>query len=130
VLVMDDEPAVRRVAMTMLTRLGYEVAGAADGGEAVSLARAASERGEPFDLLLMDLTVPGGMGGAEAMERIRAIDPTAVGVATSGYSNDPVMASCADYGFAGSVAKPYTVADLTQAVTGAMARRRSARELA
>ena len=123
VLVMDDEPAVRKVAMVILARLGFEVEGAADGGEAVARVRAASERGQRFDLLLMDLTVPGGMGGAEAMKQIRAIDPGVVGVATSGYSNDPVMASFGDYGFAGTVAKPYTVADLTQAISGALAKK-------
>jgi PAS domain S-box-containing protein len=126
VLVMDDEPAVRKVAMLMLSRLGYDVEGAADGEEAVERFRAAREQGRAFDLLIMDLTVPGGIGGAEAMQRIRELQPTAVGVATSGYSNDPVMASFAEYGFAGTVAKPYTVADLTQAVAGAMAKRQTA----
>jgi PAS domain S-box-containing protein len=126
VLVMDDEPAVRKVAMMMLSRLGYEVEGAADGEEAVARFRAAKEQGRAFDLLLLDLTVPGGIGGAEAMKRIREIQPTTIGVATSGYSNDPVMASFADYGFAGTVAKPYTVTDLTQAVAGALAGRQPA----
>ncbi|HSM92448.1 MAG TPA: ATP-binding protein [Anaeromyxobacteraceae bacterium] len=124
VLVMDDEPAVRKVAMTMLAKLGYEVDGAANGAEAVASVRDARGRGQPFDLLLMDLTVPGGMGGVEAMRQIRAFDPEVLGVATSGYSNDPVMAACEEYGFAGTVAKPYTVSDLTEAVARAMDARR------
>jgi PAS domain S-box-containing protein len=129
VLVMDDEPAVRRVATAMLTRIGYEVEAVADGGEAVARARAAREAGRSFDVLVMDLTVPGGMGGVEAMAHLRAADPDAVAVATSGYANDPVMARCADFGFVAALAKPYTPADLSAAIAEAR-RVRQARKAA
>jgi PAS domain S-box-containing protein len=120
VLVMDDEPTVRKVATVMLTRLGYDVAAAADGSEALDMVRAAREAGRPFEVLLMDLTVPGGMGGVEAAGRLPLVDSEAVAVATSGYSNDPVMARCRDFGFVGVIAKPYTPADLGQAISEAL----------
>jgi PAS domain S-box-containing protein len=118
-LVMDDEPAVLRVAVSMLTRLGFDVEATADGQAAVDRARVAREQGRPFDLVFVDLTVPGGMGGVEATEKIRAFDPGAVCVAASGYSNDPVIAKHRDYGFAAAVAKPYTLDDLSQAIATA-----------
>jgi len=121
VLVMDDEPAVRKVAAAMLERLGYEVETVTDGVAAVDAARAAWEQGRPFDLLLMDLTVPGGMGGLEAARQIHAFAPEAVCIATSGYSNDPVMSDYRDFGFASTVAKPYTPQDLEQALAAAAA---------
>jgi PAS domain S-box-containing protein len=124
VLVMDDEPQVRKVATVMLSRLGYDVEAACDGGEALEKARSAREAGRPFDVLLMDLTVVGGMGGAEAAERLPQVDPGAVAVATSGYSNDPVMARWKEHGFVAAVAKPYTPADLGAAIAEAVAAKR------
>jgi two-component system cell cycle sensor histidine kinase/response regulator CckA len=124
VLVMDDEPAVRRVATVMLERLGYDVEAAAEGAEALEKARAARAAGRPFDVLLLDLTVPGGMGGVEAAERLQFADPEAVAVATSGYSSDPVMARWGDFGFVAAIAKPYAPADLAAAIAEAIASKR------
>jgi PAS domain S-box-containing protein len=114
VLVMDDEASVRQVVGKMLSLLGYEAAFARDGREALDVWQQACLAGCPFDLAIMDLTVPGGMGGREAMRGLLALDPSAKGVVSSGYSDDPVMASFRDYGFADVLAKPYRVADLSR----------------
>jgi PAS domain S-box-containing protein len=116
ILVMDDEPPVRKVAAAMLARLGYDVESAAEGAAAIELARAAKEAGRPFDLVILDLTIQGGMGGVETLERLRERDPSVVAVAASGYSNDPVIARFREYGFAAALAKPFTVDDLARVV--------------
>ena len=112
VLVMDDEESVLEVLGAMLTALGYDVAFALDGSEAVALfeKRRATER--PIDLVVLDLTVRGGMGGAAALNRLREIDPGVNAVATSGYSNDPIMADYAAHGFIGRLEKPYLLEEL------------------
>jgi CheY-like chemotaxis protein len=113
---MDDERVVRSTAAGMLETLGYEVLAAADGAEAVALYEAERRAGRPIAAVLMDLTVPGGMGGVEALRRLRVIDPAVRAVATSGYSNDPVMAAHGAYGFSGVLPKPYTLDDLARAI--------------
>jgi two-component system cell cycle sensor histidine kinase/response regulator CckA len=112
VLVMDDDDAVRDVARETLAFLGYTVEVARDGAEAISRYEAARAEARPFDLLLLDLTVPGGMGGAETLARLRAVDPDIVAIVASGYSHDPVMADHRAYGFAAAVEKPYDVQKL------------------
>ncbi len=92
--------------------LGYEVELARDGTEAISLYRRARDSSYPFDVVVLDLTVPNGMGGAEAIERLREIDPEIKAVVSSGYSSDPIMADYTKYGFRGVVAKPYTAKEL------------------
>ena len=116
VLVMDDDEMIREIAQAMLENLGCEVEQAEEGEQALVMYRQAMEQGQPYDLLIMDLTVLSGMGGREAMEKIRQLDPTARALVSSGYSNDPVMANYADYGFSGAVSKPYTQDELAQAV--------------
>ena len=115
-LVMDDEVVVRKVATDMLEFLGYTVTACASGGEMLVLYQQALAAGQPFDLVLMDLTIPGGMGGVEAVRRLRLLDPDACAIVSSGYSNDPVFADPAAFGFQGLVAKPYRVDDLGRAV--------------
>ena len=107
VLFMDDEAPIRRMVTLMLGRLGCEVEVTADGREAVDRYLAEFGGARPFDLVIVDLTVPGGMGGLEALEKIRAIDPQVKAIVSSGYSSDPVLANHRAYGFAGRVAKPY-----------------------
>jgi two-component system, cell cycle sensor histidine kinase and response regulator CckA len=116
VLVMDDEPGIRGLAVALLEHLGMQVETAADGQQAIELYESARKRGEPFDLTIMDLTVPNGMGGKETIRQLRMLDPNVVAIVSSGYSNDPVMANFRDYGFAGVVPKPYSSADLAAAI--------------
>jgi PAS domain S-box-containing protein len=114
ILVMDDEAIVRDLAATMLTHLGYEVRTCADGEAAIRLYEEALAAGAPYAAVLMDLTVPGGMGGLEASRRILALDGDVCLIVSSGYSHDPVMAEYQAHGFAGVLAKPYTMAELEQ----------------
>ncbi len=116
ILIMDDEPAVREVAGELLGFLGYRVGYAEDGAEAIALYQEASASGEPFDLVIMDLTVPGKMGGKEAIQRLLEIDPQVKAIVSSGYSNDPIMADYPRYGFKGVIAKPYQLHQLSKTV--------------
>jgi CheY-like chemotaxis protein len=112
VLLMDDDRVVRRTAGAMLERLGCEVVHADHGARALVLYEEALDDGNPFDAVLMDLTVPGGMGGQEAVARLRTLDPEAVAIVYSGYSTDPVLANYADYGFDGRLSKPFRIREL------------------
>ncbi|MEW6116569.1 MAG: PAS domain S-box protein [Nitrospirota bacterium] len=116
VLVMDDEEIIRDVSGAMLRSMGYSVEYARDGEEAIDLYKRARASGDPFDVVVMDLTIPGGMGGKEAMARLREIDPAVKAIVSSGYSNDPVMAHYKEYGFAGMVIKPYRIQELSETV--------------
>ncbi len=116
VLVMDDEEDIRRLVISLLRRLGLEAVGVPDGAEAIRVYSEAKDSGRPFALAIMDLTVPGGMGGREAMEELRRLDPGIRAIVSSGYSNDPVLANYRDHGFAGMVEKPYEVEKLMECV--------------
>jgi len=116
VLLMDDENAIRQLGTAVVKRLGLDVTAVNDGAAVVSEYAAAREAGSPYDLVILDLTVPGGMGGAEAMQKLREMDANVKAIVSSGYSSDPVMANHRRYGFSGRVPKPYTAADLSAAV--------------
>ena len=120
ILVLDDEPLIRDLLCELLSTLGYEVETAAEGGATVRLYEQSVAAGRPFDLLILDLTIRGGLGGREALDQIRARFPAARAVVSSGYSQDPVMARWADYGFKGILAKPYTLEDLASLLARVM----------
>ncbi len=112
ILVMDDERMIRELAGEILWHLGYEVEFAGDGKEAIALYRTALKSPKPFDAVILDLTVRGGMGGKEAIQKLIEMDPDVRGIVSSGYSDDPGMTDFRKYGFSGVVAKPYTLQEL------------------
>ncbi len=114
VLVMDDEHIVRLAAGFMLRDLGYEAEFAKDGQEAVDLYRKSRELNRPFDTVIIDLTIPGGMGGKETIKMLKQINPGIKAIVSSGYSDDPIMSEYGSYGFQGVVEKPYTIEELGQ----------------
>jgi two-component system, cell cycle sensor histidine kinase and response regulator CckA len=116
VLIVDDEEAIRALVDVTLTRLGYEVAQAETALEGVNLYQQKLETGERFDLVILDLTLPGGMGGKEALKRLIEIDPTVNAIVSSGYATDATMSRYQDFGFRGVIAKPYEAAELAKTV--------------
>ncbi len=114
ILVMDDEESIRQIIESMLERLGYKGVFAREGSEAIELYRKAGESQSPFDAVIMDLTVPGGIGGKEAIHKLRDIDPKVKAVVSSGYLYDNVMANYKDYGFVGAITKPFKFAELSR----------------
>ena len=118
ILIMDDEEIVRKVAGEMLSYLGYRVEFAAEGREAIEQYKKARDTGNPYNLLIMDLTIPGGMGGMEALKELLKIDPDVRAVVTSGYSNNPIISEYKRYGFKGFITKPYNVIELSKIIHG------------
>ncbi len=116
VLVMDDDEMVRDVAAMMLDALGYEAGIASNGKEAVELFRKARLSGQPYDIVILDLAIPGGMDGKETLAMLKDIDPGVRAIVTTGYSHDPVVANFMEFGFNGALAKPYVVAEFADAV--------------
>jgi signal transduction histidine kinase len=116
ILFMDDEAMVRNVLRQLIETLGYTVECVEDGTAAVAVYQRAQAAGQPFATVILDYTIPGGMGGLETLARLRAIDPQVTALISSGYANNPVMAEWAYYGFSGVVAKPYTIAQLQEAL--------------
>jgi len=109
VLFMDDEKIIRELAATLLKRFGFDVECAIDGADAIAKYQTARSEGHPFHLVIMDLTIPGGMGGLAAIGELRKLDPEVKAIVSSGYSSDPVMANYRAHGFAAMIAKPYEV---------------------
>jgi PAS domain S-box-containing protein len=115
ILFMDDEEKILNAVGEMLNySFGYQVVLVTDGAKAIELYKRAKESGEPFDVVIMDLTVPGGMGGQEAIAHLRDFDPNVKAIVSSGYANDPVIADFERYGFHGVVSKPYKIDELNE----------------
>lgn len=122
VLVMDDDDVIRYLVGEMLLHLGYEAEIAAEGFEAIKIYKRAMDENRRFDAVIMDLTIAGGLGGRETINRLREVDPSVKAIVSSGYSNDPVMANFEEYGFSGVIAKPYKIAELSKTLHNLLAR--------
>jgi CheY-like chemotaxis protein len=114
VLLMDDEQIILDVTLEVLRFLNYEVMFARDGAAALDLYKREKEAGLPFDLVILDLSVPEGLGGKDAIVLLKAYDPAVKAIVSSGYSNDPVVQDFAQYGFSGRLSKPYKISDLKE----------------
>lgn len=120
ILLMDDEEMIREVAGKVLNFIGYEVEFAEDGAKAVDLYQKTFRSGDTYDVVILDLTVPGGMGGEEAIKRLLRIDPHVKAIVSSGYSDNPVMSTYEKYGFMGVIEKPYNVKELRDVLNSVM----------
>ncbi|MBQ62441.1 MAG: hypothetical protein CMQ19_10240 [Gammaproteobacteria bacterium] len=114
ILVMDDVDLIRMLDETMLTKLGCETITCSDGKEAVHLYEAAMKTGQPFDAVILDLTIPDSMGGKDTIEQLLEIDPRVRAIVASGYSDDSAIANAGKYGFSGVLNKPFRLEELTQ----------------
>jgi PAS domain S-box-containing protein len=121
ILFMDDEEPLRRLGQALLQSLGYDVRAVADGSAVAGEYETARRIGRPFDLVLLDLTVPGGMGAVEALKTVRVKDPAVRAVVMSGYASDPVCIDPGAHGFRGVWSKPYRVVDLGRTIQAALA---------
>lgn len=120
ILLMEDEPLIRNSVREFLENCGYQVSVAEDGSAAIALYKEGKENSAPFDIVIMDLTIPGGMGGKEAVKHVLSIDPQARVIVSSGYSNDPVMSDYQKYGFCNVVTKPYKMEELSEKIKESM----------
>ncbi|MCB9078865.1 MAG: PAS domain S-box protein [Anaerolineaceae bacterium] len=116
ILVLDDEAVIRELLGAMLEMMGHTIAYAIDGQEAIERFREAYQNGLAYDVVIVDLTIPGGMGGQAAAQEMLKINPQAKIIVSSGYTTDPVMANYEVYGFKGVVAKPYRFTDLQRVI--------------
>ncbi|MHB1587969.1 MAG: PAS domain-containing hybrid sensor histidine kinase/response regulator [Acidiferrobacteraceae bacterium] len=116
ILIMDDDEQIRLMAERLLTHLGYQVSVAREGSEALALYQEAAQSNAPFRAVILDITVPGGMGGTECIRGLLELDPKVRAIISSGYSTDPVMSNFAQYGFRGVIMKPYDVEELSMTI--------------
>ena len=128
ILLMDDEESVLSLVMNVITLIGHEVEIARNGHEAITLYQQSVEKGDPFDVVILDLTVPGSMGGKETILRLIEIDPSVRAIVASGYSNDKVLSNYDKYGFKAAIQKPFNIKELSEVIERVIVERRN-REL-
>ena len=121
ILLMDDEPAICEITGILLKKLGYEPVITMKGEETIEEYKKAMEAGAPVDLVILDLSVPGGMGGREVIKKLLEIDPTVKSLVSSGDLSDPAINSYSEYGFTGVLTKPYNKAGLDLAIKSVLA---------
>ena len=126
ILVMDDEGAIREVLCQMLHKLGYEAVCVKDGGQALEAYQQAKKQG-PFDAVILDLTIPNGLGGKETLELLLQLDPQIRAIVSSGYGDDPIMANYENYGFKSVIAKPYKISELSLVLHNVMSQKKTLR---
>ena len=117
ILIMDDEMGIREIVSAMLSRIGYSVVSVKDGDEALREYKQAFDNSKTYDVVILDLTIPGGKGGHKTLEDLYQIDPKVKAIVSSGYSNDPVMSEYDKYGFSGCVAKPFKTSELNDVLS-------------
>ncbi|HON07345.1 MAG TPA: response regulator, partial [Verrucomicrobiota bacterium] len=117
VLIMDDEENICALVKAILERYGLQVESAVNGEDAIRKFITAKQLGMPFDLVILDLTIHGGIGGKEVVVELKKYDPNIKAVVSSGYSFDPIMSNYKDYGFVGVIQKPYSADELKNIVT-------------
>jgi CheY-like chemotaxis protein len=115
---MDDEEIIRNMLSVMLPLAGYAVELTNDGAESIKKYVEAKDSGKPFDAVIMDLTVPGGMGGKEAVKKLLEINPDAKVIVSSGYATDPIMSEYKEHGFSAIITKPYSVSQFEETLRG------------
>jgi signal transduction histidine kinase/CheY-like chemotaxis protein len=120
ILIMDDEYYIRQTSSELLKKKNFDVSTAIHGNEAVKIYKNAFETGVPFDIVILDLTVPEGLGGMETLKKLEAINPDVKAIASSGYSDDPVIVQPEKYGFAASLAKPYNLNEFLSCITSVL----------
>ena len=121
ILVMDDDEGIRMALGKLLTRMGYEVVEAPEGVAALEAYRASQMEGRPFDVVILDLTVAGGHGGLQTFQELRTLNPAIKAIVASGYSTDPILAKYQEYGFAGTLSKPFSAEDLGKTLNDVLA---------
>ncbi|HDY88866.1 MAG TPA: response regulator, partial [bacterium] len=124
ILVMDDEEMVRNFVSKALKSFGNETEVARDGAEAIEKYKKAMDSDKPFDAVILDLTIPGGMGGKQAVKKLLEIDSDAKAVVSSGYANDPVVSNFEAYGFSGFIPKPYMLEELKKVLNNVMSEKK------
>lgn len=120
ILLMDDDQVIRDVTFEALSLLEYDVQSVQDGAAALGLYKREKEAGAPFDLVILDLLIPKGLGGKDTIALLKAYDPSVKAIVSSGYSDDPAVEDFAQYGFSGRLTKPYKISDLQNTLEGLM----------
>ena len=113
ILMMDDELPILEFMTKLVSKLGYEPVTTENGEQAIARYKAAMDIGNPFNLVIMDLTIPGGMGGRETIKELLRIDPDVRAIVASGYSNDPILSDPVTYGFKGAITKPFRIKEMS-----------------